>query len=187
MIGHFKEQTACFKRRANRNGLPHAGAKGKSTIDQTNTKARKGGGQYKGGALTAEPSCSVFGMRVCQRGEGREEDEVEEEEEEEGESESYSLAPSVHLSISVIHKHMHIEPAGVLCDSVTMVTTQQHEVCWEAWRCTSSSREQRAEQRGACAGHLFTLTGYAAAALTLTSTPAKSKTKPGQRMPASVN
>lgn len=65
-IGHFKEQTVCFRRRANRNGFPHAGAKGKFTTIQTNTKARKGGGRY-GGTLTAEPSCTVFGMRVCQR------------------------------------------------------------------------------------------------------------------------
>lgn len=71
LIGHFKEQTVWFKMLANRNGLPRAGAKGKSTTIQTNTKARKGGGQY-GGTLTAEPSCTVFGMRVCQRGEGRE-------------------------------------------------------------------------------------------------------------------
>lgn len=43
VIGHFKEQTVWFKRLANRNGLPHAGAKGKSTTIQTNTKARKRG------------------------------------------------------------------------------------------------------------------------------------------------
>lgn len=71
VIAHFKEQTVWFKRLANRNGLPRAGAKGKSTNIQTNTKARKGGGPY-GRTLTAEPSCTVFGMRVCQRGEGRE-------------------------------------------------------------------------------------------------------------------
>lgn len=48
-IGHFKEQSVWFKRQVNMNELPPAEAKGKSTAIQTNTKARKWGGQYEGG------------------------------------------------------------------------------------------------------------------------------------------
>lgn len=67
-IGHFKEQTVWFKRLANRNELPRAGAKGKSTTIQRNTKTGMRGGRY-GGILTAASSCTMFGIRVCQRGE----------------------------------------------------------------------------------------------------------------------
>ena len=65
------------------------------------------------------------------RGEELNTTEEEEEEEEEGKSESYCLAPSARslsicpslsLPLSVIHKHTHREPAGVLCDGVTMAT-----------------------------------------------------------------
>lgn len=43
VIGHFKEQTVWFKRLANGNGFPRAGAKGKSNTIQTNTKGLERG------------------------------------------------------------------------------------------------------------------------------------------------
>lgn len=48
VIGHFKEQTVWFKRPANSNGLPRAGAMSKSTTIQRNTKAKRGGGRLWG-------------------------------------------------------------------------------------------------------------------------------------------
>lgn len=56
---------------ADRNGLPHAGADGKSTSQPNKYKCTKKG-RSVWETLTAEPSCSVFGTRVCQRGGGRE-------------------------------------------------------------------------------------------------------------------
>lgn len=157
VIGHFKEQTVWFKSLANRNGLPRAGAKGKSTAIQRNTKARTGGGRY-GGTLTAEPSCTVFGIRVCQRGERRvatREEELsgtEEEEEGWGKSESYCLAPSALLcpfvrlsrspALSPSRTHTHREPAGVLCDSVTMVTHSNMEFAGRPGVLPAASRGQ---------------------------------------------
>lgn len=72
VIGHYKEQTVWLKRKANRNGLPRVGAKGKSTTIQTNTKRRKGGvGMGEHWQLSPAAWCLGWGSAKGERAEQR--------------------------------------------------------------------------------------------------------------------